>query len=49
VKVIGETDAANPTAKSTVKCPNCTEEQTLAASKIASVAQEQDKGLLAKG
>jgi hypothetical protein len=48
VKVLGETDAANPTAKSTVKCPGCNDPQTLVVSKVVSVVQEEDESLRAK-
>jgi hypothetical protein len=40
---IGETDANDPTAKSTVMCPSCSDKQTITAAKVLSVTQDQDE------
>src|SRR5437762_8503354 len=41
VKVVSETDPDIPMAKPTVKCPACLEEQTLTASTVLSITQDQ--------
>jgi hypothetical protein len=43
VKVVGETDSDNPTAKTTVICPSCADEQIIGASKVLSVTKDEDE------
>jgi hypothetical protein len=43
VKVIGETEGDNRTARTAVKCPGCDEEQILRASRVISVLQENEE------
>jgi hypothetical protein len=49
IKVVGEIDRDNPTAKSKVKCPRCNFEQIIAASRVLSVTRDQDEILQHKG
>jgi hypothetical protein len=43
IKVVGETSKSDPTAKAVVKCPECGDEQIIAASKVVSVTQDKDE------
>jgi hypothetical protein len=43
IRVIGETERASPTVKSTVRCPSCNDEQIIAASNVISVTRDQDE------
>jgi hypothetical protein len=43
IRVIGESEEANPTVKSAVRCPSCDDEQIIAASHVISVTPDQDE------
>jgi hypothetical protein len=49
LKVVGESDKDNASAKSTVKCPRCNEQQIVAASNIISVIQDREEAIRIKG
>src|SRR6476646_3949163 len=42
--LIVETDVDDPMAKSRVKCPKCSDEQTITASKVVSITEPDDGG-----